>query len=265
MKKKILKSSRRESKEEDIPDILDSTSDDSVYQPPIPHDDGGWNMHSSRKKRDGSKFNRVNDEFKLEYYNPEVELPGDNMSLNSLWRVWIHDNDNPDWSLDSYKPIYDITSVGSMMRFMSTFECLDKSQRQFYIMRNKITPIWEDNANKNGAICSIMIDNLSKFSKNRGDIGVDTFSAICILVMNESFVKNNLDINGLCYSIKNRHCLFKLWIADYENNQDFTDKLPFDFLHFIDCKLNNIDARSYNRNNGRSKVSLQIKPIKPTY
>ena len=113
----------------------------------------------------------------------------------------------------------------------------------------------------------LLFDNMNKYRrKTKGDIGVDIFIAICILVLNESFVKNNLYINGLCYSIKNRCVLIKLWIKDYDKNTDFIDLLPIQLLKKIDSVISMMENESnIFRNNGRSRVSVQIKKIQPNY
>ena len=229
----------------------------SIYVPP--------NLISFDRYKKKNIENTESNENKLTYYNPEIKLKGDDMKLNTSWTVWIHENENTDWTLSSYKPVYEINSIGSMWRFLWILDNLNKNVIQYYIMRNGITPIWEDNNNKNGAICSIMIDNLNRNSKHmRGDLGVDAFSAICILVMNESFVKNNHDINGLCYSIKSRSVLIKLWVKDYTSNMYFIDKLPITILKCLDTLISNMDTRSHVlKSNGKSKVSVQLKQIKP--
>ena len=193
------------------------------------------------------------------------------MKLNTKWVVWTHENENQDWSLASYTNIYEYDSIGSMWRFLWNLENLNKNDRQYYIMREGITPIWEDNNNKKGAICSIMIDNMNRNARHsRGDLGVDTFIAFCILINNESFVKNNEDINGLCYSIKSRSVLIKLWIRDHESNKNFIDKLPISLLKSIETIITKIEEKNnHNYNNyiksNRPKVSVQIREIKPTY
>ncbi|VBB18348.1 translation initiation factor eIF-4E [Yasminevirus sp. GU-2018] len=237
------------------------------YVPPSVSE-SGWSTIGPKRRRD--RVEKNDDEEAgdaITFYNPSEKLPGDDMRLNTCWDVWIHENSNPDWSLGSYKSIYEINSVGSMWRFLHVLDNLDKNVRQYYIMRKGITPIWEDNNNKQGAICSIMIDNMNRSSTHaRGDLGVDAFSAICILVLNESFVKNNQVINGLCYSIKSRSVLIKLWIKDYESNKTFRETLPMPILKNLDIILSNMDnGKGYSRSNGKSKISVQLKPIKPNY
>lgn len=248
-----------------------NTSDDSgdtqrkLYVPPT-IGESEWQMSGGRRRREKDRQEPEVDEKEvdnLEYYNPAIKYPGDDMKLNSSWTVWIHENDNPNWDLKSYQDIYTINSIGSMWRFLSVFDNLNKNVRQYFIMRDGITPIWEDNNNKQGAICSIMIDNMNRGNRyNRGDLGVDAFAAMCILVMNESFVKNNGDINGLCYSIKSKSVLIKIWVKDYKNNEKFNDKLPFTFLKTLESMLDN---RGYTRSSNRSMISVQTKPIKPNY
>lgn len=281
--RKVIKDIPKEDIEEEIEQInaenVEVSGDKkAIYVPPVSVD--GWTTQTRRRRFDRSDKaertdnpeNNENPEEdseanKMEHYNPGVRLHGDEMKLNTSWTVWIHENDNQDWSLSSYKSIYEINSIGSMWRFLWVLDNLNKNVRQYYIMRNGITPIWEDNNNKQGAICSIMIDNMNRSSRHtRGDLGVDAFSAICILVMNESFVKNNQDINGLCYSIKSRSVLIKLWIKDYESNANFIDKLPITILKSLDSIISNMENRGHlMRSNGKSKVSVQIKQIKPNY
>lgn len=279
--KEAVKEAVKEEVKEEVKDVVKEevkeVKEDKItrYVPPVSNhqSDDGWAQQQRRKR---NEYEEQDDKNRISYYNPEVKLNGDDMKLNTEWTVWIHENDNPDWSLSSYRNIFKINSIGSMWRFLWVLDNLNKNVRQYYIMRNGITPIWEDNNNRTGAICSIMIDNMNRGSRQpRCDLGVDAFSAICILVMNESFVKENQDINGLCYSIKSRSALIKLWIKDHERNSDFITKLPITFLKSIDAILSRMESKNnYNghgnrhnnnyNNNIRSKVSVQIKPIKPT-
>jgi hypothetical protein len=254
-----------------------------LYVPPSASSiDSDWNQVPGRRKKEkhdkydrNGKYDRNNrndpivddtDAATFDYYNPAIKLPGDDMKLNSQWTVWIHENDNQDWDLASYESIYHINSIGSMWRFLSVFDNLNKNVRQYYIMRDGITPIWEDNNNKNGAICSIMIDNTTRGGKNgRCDLGVDAFTALCILVLNESFVKDNNDINGLCYSIKSKSVLNKLWVRDFKKNEKFGTKLPYTFLKALENLIINMVDRGYQRPNNKSLISVQTRAIEPNY
>jgi hypothetical protein len=234
------------------------------------NDDNTWGHNIRRRNNiNGKKYKDskiIEQGVELKYYDDNIELKGNNLKLNSIWTVWVHENTNIKWDIKSYKSIYEIDNIGSMLRFLAVFHNLDKNVRQYYIMRDGITPIWEDNNNKTGGICSIMFENMNRRVRNNSneDIGVDIFIAICILVLNESFVKNNLDINGLCYSIKNRCVLIKLWIKDFDLNTEFIELLPISLLKKIDSVISTRQNESHIfRNNGKSRVSVQIKRIQP--
>lgn len=211
----------------------------------------------------------------LEYYDPNMPIQGNNMEISSTWTVWTHDNKNDDWSVASYDPIYKISNIGEMWRFLNVFGNLNNSDYQYFIMRNGIMPIWEDNNNRDGCICSIMLECTNRTYKHiYTDICIDAFIAFCCLVFNESFVSNNSDINGLCYSSKQRNVLIKFWIKKYKDNKNFKDKLPIKLLTYIsdtidtDCKgystASSLRAAS-NPKQTESRISVQIKPIVPVY
>merc|ERR1711916_210257 len=157
---------------------------------------------------------------------------GDEMSLHTPWKVWIHANHTDDWGLDSYDSGSSIQTVGEMLRFLYDFESLNKRDFQYFVMRNEIAPIWEDINNKDGVITSIKI-NLGN-REDSYDIGSMAFKVICILIMNESFVKNNTDINGVCFSIKNNSPHIKIWVKDRTRNGG--SRRAFRWLYYVSSK-----------------------------
>lgn len=200
----------------------------------------------------------------LEYYN-QTTTPGDNMELSSTWTVWTHDNKNDDWSVESYEPIYKISNIGEMWRFLNVFGNLNNTDYQYFIMRNGIMPIWEDNNNRDGCICSIMLECTNRAYKHvYNEICIDAFIAFSCLVFNESFVSNNLDINGLCYSSKQRNVLIKFWVKNHENNKNFNDKLPIKLLTYLSDTID-AECKGHSGKQTESKISVQIKPIVPVY
>jgi hypothetical protein len=187
---------------------------------------------------------------------------GNNMFLNSPWTVWVHKSDCLTWTEDSYTNIYVINSLGSFWRFFNNFHLLDKVKNQLFIMRNKVKPIWEDNENRNGGICSIKLDCFSKQGKS--DVGVVAMTAICLLIMNETFVQyNNEEINGISYSIKNRSVLIKIWCKNFSTK--ISEKIPLGFFNKLDATLNSLDKYSFDRKKGENKLSIRYSQIKPEY
>jgi hypothetical protein len=142
------------------------------------------------KKTENINYENNNTIEELKMYNEE-KTDGSELKLNSLWKLWIHENDNEKWDIDSYNFNSNIDNIACLWRFLNSFNNLDKFNRQFYVMRDGIMPIWEDNNNKNGVICSFRIENINVNPKIYNDIGVDIFSCFCIMVLNECFTIKN--------------------------------------------------------------------------
>jgi Eukaryotic initiation factor 4E len=190
----------------------------------------------------------------------KIDKFGKSSYLNSPWTVWVHRNDCDDWTVDSYKNIHLIDSIGAFWDFFNNFHKVNKEENQYFIMRNKIKPIWEDNNNRSGGICSFKMDCYDR--NGRKDIGSEILICFCILIMNESFMQDNNEINGISYSVKNNYSIknrsiyIKIWTRDFSNN--IVDKLPKNLI----TKFNNVI-----RNNMHKKfdnyISIRYKPIKP--
>jgi hypothetical protein len=185
---------------------------------------------------------------------------GNDKKLNSYWTVWVHKINNPDWKLTGYQKIYVINSIGSFWRFFNNFQLLNTYHNQIFIMREEIAPIWEDVNNKFGGICSLKIDSIQRGLKT--DLSTEVFSLISLLVMNETFVGDSKNINGISYSVKKRSSLIKLWTKSYSPEYDFTKDLPVPLMN----KFNNeMQKQSKNNSIGDGKVSIQYKQIKPEF
>lgn len=248
--------------------------DDSVYVAPSGSADG-WSYVSGKKKGRRNRYRRkspmnpnkkIIDKtekhvFDVESATPEkLEAMGDNKTLNSKWTVSVHNNDNDDWTIDSYDHIYDFDTIGSFWRFFNNFHLLDKISNDIFIMRDGITPIWEDLNNRSGGICSLKIDYHVKGGRN--EIGSEIMLCLCMLMINESLVPENGDINGISYAIRNRSIFIKIWVKDYDNNEAFPDDMPQELIKKIKGVLNMYDSR---RSNGREKLTKKYYRIVPEY
>jgi hypothetical protein len=181
---------------------------------------------------------------------------GKNNYLNSQWTVWVHRNYCEDWTVASYKNIFLIDSIGSFWEFFNNFHKINKEDNQYFIMRNKIKPIWEDNNNRKGGICSLKMDCYDKNGKS--DIGSEIMICLCILIMNETFIQENSEINGISYSIKNKSIYIKIWTKDFKN--DISSKLPKNLI----TKFNNV-IRSNMFKKFDNNISVRYTPIQPEY
>ena len=180
----------------------------------------------------------------------ENEL-GNTKFLNAPWTVWIHKaSDVSNWTEDSYTCIYVINSIGSFWRFFNNFQMLDKINYQYFIMRNKIKPIWEDNENRNGSICSFRVE-----------YGPCAMACMSLLIMNETFMTGNDIINGVSYSIKNRSILIKVWYKTFDNK--IVDKIPIAFMNKLDAVIKGNNDKFGKRND--NSISIKYTKILPEY
>ena len=126
-------------------------------------------------------------------------------------------------------------------------------------MRKKIKPIWEDNENRKGGIYSIKFDTYSRPGKI--DAGTEMMMCICLLIMNETFLLNNSEINGISYAIKNRSVFIKIWSKNYTTNMP--DKIPTSLMIKFDNVLRSLDRTSHYGKKSENKISVMYKPIRP--
>jgi hypothetical protein len=263
----VKEDNKKYSAKEDSEDSYDTKKDTDVpvhsYVPPVssgiwetPKKKKKWLTSGSLKKPEFDSSTDITDENKVKM--------GDDKHLNSKWNVSLHNTSKgDDWSLESYDHVTSFNTIGGFWRFFNNFHLLDKIDNHVFIMRDGITPIWEDVNNRKGGICSFKIEFISKGSRN--NMGSEIMMSICILLMNESFVKNNMIINGISYSVKNRSILVKLWVKNFKENDSFQYKLPLDFLTRIDTVLQRCDTGYRNRHNDSSKVSIRYCEIVPEH
>jgi hypothetical protein len=214
-----------------------------------------WKTINHKFSSDGYKKKIIHEKLLFEK-NEDIDY-GDHLYLSSRWDVWCHKKSLTDWSKDSYDHIYQITSIGTFFRFFNNFNNLDKINNDFFIMRDKILPIWEDNSNRNGGICSILL-NSTYDKKNKSDIGSEVALSICMLIMNGLLIKNNDKINGISYSVRARSTvLIKIWYNDF--NFDIFHQLPLSFFEFFEKKINS----NFRAESGGKHISIQCTKIKP--
>jgi hypothetical protein len=146
---------------------------------------------------------------------------GEIMNFPTFWSVWIHKNSSSDWSLDSYHKIMTIHNVADLFGFLNNFDKINYMEYQFFIMKNSITPVWEDPENKYGGAASIIIrisdPNLLKIWED-----------ICVMTINEQIYDKADEITGISFNLKNDLTVIKIWNKNM--NDDISKKLPECFI-----------------------------------
>lgn len=197
-------------------------------------------------------------------HDNDDKLYGNNLYLNSSWTVWKHDTECTTWTEESYEYMYTIDSIGKFWRFFTYFKDCDKHKYYYFIMRNKIKPIWEDNENRYGGICSIKIDLYNKYSKL--NYGIDIMLVLCLLMMNETLIKDAKQINGISYAVKRQSLYIKIWCRNYDVN--IANMLPLGLINKLDeiLKIDNEINKfknSFKFDAKRKYISIKFEQIKP--
>lgn len=258
-----------------LPDITIKNNPEEQYIPKIISENNGFrnvnyekNKHTkyeNREHRDNRDNRNYRDKNKPLYdgsleSNPDL---GNNMYFSSSWTVWSHRVDCQSWTKDSYIKVYTIDNIGSFWRFFNNMHLLNKFDNQFFIMRDQIYPIWEDNNNRNGGIYSIKIDCFANTPKYKADIGSEMMTCLCLLAMNDTLIQQNEEINGISFSIKNKNStLIKIWYKDY--NYNIKSVLPTNLFGKLEEILKHMNKSNYGKKM-ENRVTKQIRAIKPEY
>jgi hypothetical protein len=187
-----------------------------------------------------------------------IEIPENFMheKLSNYYRVLGHHNDDKSWDYISY---YNITTLNNWQDVSSFLASLNTVKGEcsltdfdIFVMKNEISPMWEDLENRNGSICSVKIDSLID--------GYEIFRVLLTNICNNTLLCFSSDtwntINGISFSSKkidnikeDNYCvIIKLWF-----------KLNFIVQGSIDKHIN------AHVNELIKKYSIKVKAIKPEY
>lgn len=187
-----------------------------------------------------------------------IEIPDNFLQekLTNYYRVLGHHNDDKSWDYISYYNITILNNWQDVSSFLNTLntvkgEC-SLTDFDIFVMKNEISPMWEDNENRNGSICSVKIDSLID--------GYEIFRVLLTNICNNTllcFSSNTWNtINGISFSSKkidnikdDNYCvIIKLWFKLNYITQGSIDK-------YINPHINELIK----------KYSIKIKAIKPEY
>jgi len=130
-------------------------------------------------------------------------------NLHSNWVVYYH-TFSDDWSVNSYNELCIIKTIEDYWQFMNNLP--DLSTGMFFIMREGISPTWEDPQNINGGAWTLFISN------NQVDqyfINISAYMVCENLV--ESF--NSKEITGISITPKHKSFSIKIWNKSRHNHK----------------------------------------------
>jgi len=132
-------------------------------------------------------------------------------SLSDRWTYWAHLPHDTDWSIKSYKNIYTVSTVEECIAITETLPEILIKNCMLFIMRNGITPVWEDPKNRNGGCFSYKIANKNVF---------EVWKDMSYVLMGGSISEESSFVNsvtGITISPKKNFCIIKIWLCDCKN------------------------------------------------
>jgi hypothetical protein len=129
--------------------------------------------------------------------------------LNDIWNLYYHLPHDKKWDLTSYKLI--IGNIDNAEKLIAINETLPENvvkNCMLFVMRDGITPMWEDKKNRNGGCFSFKVPNKQVMLVWRSLFYSICGETLCIEKNHNQF------INGITVSPKRNFCIIKVWLRD---------------------------------------------------
>jgi hypothetical protein len=135
-------------------------------------------------------------------------------ALLGKWDLYYHLPHDKNWELSSYTVI--MNSIDSAEKVILLNETITENvvkNCMLFVMRNGITPMWEDPKNRSGGCFSYKVIN-----KQVHEVWKNLLFLLCgeTLSVEQKLSKH---INGITISPKKNFCIIKIWL-DTSNYQD---------------------------------------------
>lgn len=128
---------------------------------------------------------------------------GSNYAFARPWHVWYHHSLN-EWTLRGYKRIFTITNIKEFWDFHNNIECIGGiNNLHFFLMRDGVTPIWEDAENRNGGAWSVLVPL---------DQAYHVWEQLAVAMVGGTLLPEGC--TGISINQKNNVSIIKIWNAD---------------------------------------------------
>jgi len=153
-----------------------------------------------------------------------VSVSDSSQSFNKLkcgWNLWAHLPQDPDWTVKSYKKICKFKTVEESIGITESLPADLIKNCMLFIMKDGITPMWEDPKNRNGGCFSYKVSNKNVF---------EVWRDLTYVLIGETISTNNVFVNcvtGITVSPKKNFCIIKIWMTncDHQNPQIVTNEI----------------------------------------
>jgi hypothetical protein len=128
-------------------------------------------------------------------------------NLNDKWVLYHHLPSNKNWTLSGYEIIFN--HIDTMEKIIAINETIPEDVIKFsmwFLMREGVTPIWEDPLNESGGNFSYKVINKNVYEVWKQMVYLLCGGYLC------ADPKYNKYINGITISPKKNFCIIKIWL-----------------------------------------------------
>jgi len=128
--------------------------------------------------------------------------------LQNNWCLWYHELNSDNWTIESYKMIMEIKTYNDICFMLNRYENINCGM--FFLMKENIKPIFEDEKNIKGGYWSLRINKKET---------TECWKKIIYYLLIEGILEKNENekyINGISIGPKINNCIFKIWNSDYK-------------------------------------------------
>lgn len=133
-----------------------------------------------------------------------------NTKLFNKWNLWYH-HEKDNWKISGYKKIYEIETVSDFWKLHNNWNKLKGiNSKHYFLMKEDITPLWEDPVNLNGGCWSYKIHE---------DQAEHLWNDLASYLVCNQIINNPDEAIGLSICLKkNNNTVIKIWNINSKNN-----------------------------------------------
>jgi hypothetical protein len=131
--------------------------------------------------------------------------------LNVRWNLWAHLPQDSDWTVKSYKLVYSFKTLEDAIAMTETTPDPLIKACMLFVMREGVSPMWEDPKNRNGGSFSYKVSN-----KNVCEV----WRELNYVLVGDTISNNSSFVNcvtGITISPKKNFCIIKIWMTNCDN------------------------------------------------
>lgn len=148
----------------------------------------------------------------------------DNFDLRTKWVLWFHKVNDNNWSLESYQKVLEIKTYYDILFIIKELDNITAGM--FFLMKDGIIPVFEDENNIKGGYWSLRITK-----KDAYEYWKKIIYYLCINMLTVA-PEHEEKINGISISPKINNCIFKIWTSDYDFMKTDFLKKDIDFINW---------------------------------